>query len=235
VAIAGVANVGKSRLLNRLAGEERAIVTEIPGTTRDTLHAEISVAGVPILLLDTAGLRETEDPVEREGVRRSRDAIASSDLTLFLLDVSRPASEGDREAYREVADRPHLVVLNKADLPPAESGERFSGEGRRGGHRVSARTGEGVDALVGSVARIVGPGEGAILAQAPLTRARHRLAVSKAMSALDRGRAAAGEGMPLEFPAADVREAAFALAELLGEVAPEEVLDAVFGRFCVGK
>ncbi|HEX9205761.1 MAG TPA: tRNA uridine-5-carboxymethylaminomethyl(34) synthesis GTPase MnmE [Candidatus Deferrimicrobiaceae bacterium] len=235
VAIAGVPNVGKSRLLNRLAGEERAIVTEIPGTTRDYLHAEVSVGGVPVLLVDTAGLRESGDPVEREGVRRSRDVIASADLVLFLLDGARPAREGDREAYGEVAALPHLVVLNKADLPAAESGEEFAGEGRRALLRVSARTGEGVDALLAAVATEVGPGEGAILNQAPLTRARHRLAVEKAISALGRAVESSRAGMPLEFPAEDVREAAGALAELLGEVAPEEVLEAVFGQFCIGK
>jgi tRNA modification GTPase len=235
VAIVGVPNVGKSRLLNRLAGEERAIVTEIPGTTRDSLHAEVSVGGVPVLLVDTAGLRESGDPVEREGVRRSRDVIASADLVLFLLDGGRPAEEGDREAYREVSARPHLVVVNKSDLREEETGEGFTGMGRKGAVRVSARTGEGVEALVAAVAREVGPGEGAILGQAPLTRARHRLAVEKALSALARAGESARAGMPLEFPAEDVREAAAALAELLGEVAPEEVLDAVFGQFCVGK
>jgi tRNA modification GTPase len=235
VAIAGVANVGKSRLLNRLAGEERAIVAEMPGTTRDYLHAEVSAGGVPVLLVDTAGLRETGDPVEREGVRRSRDVIASADLVLFLLDGGRPAGEGDREAYREIAPRPHLVVLNKSDLPQAEAGVEFAGEGRKETVRVSARTGEGIEALVAAVAREVGPGESAILGQAPLTRARHRLAVEKALSALARAGESARAGMPLEFPAEDVREAAAALAELLGEVAPEEVLDAVFGQFCIGK
>ena len=235
VAIAGVANVGKSRLLNRMAGEERAIVTEIPGTTRDYLHAEVSVGGVPVLLVDTAGLRDTEDPVEREGVRRSRDVIASADLVLFLLDGGRPAEEGDREAYREIAARPHLLVLNKSDLEEAETGEGFAGEGRRETVRVSARTGEGIEALAAAVAREVVPGESAILAQAPLTRARHRLAVEKALSSLARAGESARAGMPLEFPAEDVREAATALAELLGEVAPEEVLDAVFGQFCIGK
>jgi tRNA modification GTPase len=235
VAIAGVANVGKSRLMNRLAGEERSIVTEVPGTTRDSLHAEVSVAGVPVLLVDTAGLRETGDPVEREGIRRARDVIASADLVLFLLDGSRRAEEGDRLAYREIADRPHLLVLNKADLAAAEAGEGFGGEGIRGVVQISARTGEGVAALVEAVAREVGPGESVILGQAPLTRARHRLAVETALSALARARESARAGLPLEFPAEDVREAAAALAGLLGEVAPEEVLDAVFGQFCVGK
>jgi len=235
VAIAGVANVGKSRLLNRLAGEERAIVAEIPGTTRDYLHADIILGGVPVALIDTAGLRETTDPVEREGVRRSLEIVRSADLLLFVLDGSRPAGEADRAAYVEVADRPHLVLVNKSDLAEAERGGRFAGAGKRGTFRLSAKTGEGVGDLVAAVARELVPEEGAIRAQAPLTRARHRRAVETAVSALSRAKAAAGEGLPLEFPAADVREAAGALAELLGEVAPEEVLDAIFGAFCIGK
>lgn len=235
VAIAGVANVGKSRLLNRLAGEERAIVAEVPGTTRDYLHADVSVGGVPVTLIDTAGLRETTDPVEREGVRRSRRIVATADLVLFVLDGSRPAGEEDRAAYEEIVDRPHLVLLNKSDLPSAEAGSGFAGAGQRGRLRVSAKTGEGIGGLRSSVALALAPGEGAIRSQAPLTRARHRLAVERALSALSRASVAAGEGLPLEFPAADVREAAGALAELLGEVAPEEVLDAIFSAFCIGK
>jgi tRNA modification GTPase len=235
VAIAGVANVGKSRLLNRLAGEDRAIVTEIPGTTRDYLHADIVVGGVPVAVIDTAGLRETPDPVEREGVRRSREIVASADLVLFVLDGSRPAGEEDRAAYEEIATRPHLVLLNKSDLAATEEGSRFAGEGKRGALRLSAKTGEGTGDLVAAVARELGPADGAIRAQAPLTRARHRRAVEAALSALSRAQDAAGEGLPLEFPAADVRDAAGALAELLGEVAPEEVLDAIFESFCIGK
>ena len=235
VAIAGVANVGKSRLLNRMAGEDRAIVTEIPGTTRDYLHADIVMGGVPVVLIDTAGLRETPDPVEREGVRRSREIVASADFVLFVLDGSRPAGEEDRAAYGEIALLPHLVLLNKSDLAGEEAGSRFTGAGKRGVVRLSAKTGEGIDDLVAAVALELAPADGAIRAQAPLTRARHRRAVETALSALSRASSAAGEGLPLEFPAADVREAAGALGELLGEVAPEEVLDAIFGTFCIGK
>jgi tRNA modification GTPase len=235
VVIAGVANVGKSRLLNRLAGEERAIVMETPGTTRDYLHADISIGGVPVTLIDTAGLRDTADPVEREGVRRSRAIVASADLVLFVLDGSRSAEAGDRSAYEEVASLPNLVLLNKSDLPAAEDGTGFAGAEKRGNLRLSAKSGEGIGELLAAVAREVAPPEGAIRTQAPLTRARQRLAVERALSALSRAKTAAGEGLPLEFPAADVREAADALAELTGEVAPEEVLDAIFGAFCVGK
>ena len=235
VAIAGVANVGKSRLLNRILGEERAIVTEIPGTTRDYLSGEVSLAGIPLRLVDTAGLRDASDPVEREGVRRSREIIASADLTLFVLDGSRRAHDGDLEAYREVADRPHLVLLNKRDLPAAEEGGRFRGPGRQGTIPLSAATGEGVGGLLRAVARHLAPEEDAIMAEAPLTRLRHVEAVRKADVALERAQEAAGKTLSVEFVASDVRNAAQALAELTGEIAPEEVLDAIFSAFCIGK
>jgi tRNA modification GTPase len=235
VAIAGVANVGKSRLLNRLLGEERAIVTEIPGTTRDYLSGEISLSGIPVRLVDTAGLRETEDPVEREGVARSRRIVAEADLTLFLLDGCRAAHEGDRRAYGEIAGRPHLLLLNKCDLPPVETGAAFCGEGRRNTLPVSAKTGEGTDALLREMARELAPEGMETLSEAPMTRLRHAAAVRRAVKALSRASRSAAQGMSLEFPAADVREAADALSELTGEIAPEEVLDAIFSTFCIGK
>ncbi|GAB4369148.1 MAG: tRNA uridine-5-carboxymethylaminomethyl(34) synthesis GTPase MnmE [Deltaproteobacteria bacterium] len=235
VAIAGVANVGKSSLLNRLLGEERAIVTEIPGTTRDYLSGEISLSGVPVRLVDTAGLRDASDPVEREGVRRSRRIVAESDLVLFLLDGSRPAYPGDEDAYREVAARPHLVLVNKNDLPAAESGERFSGAGFRGRISLSARTGKGIPDLLRRMAKEIVPGGGDILGEAVLSRLRQVEAVSRAREALARGREAARSGLPEECIAADLRDARQALAELTGEIAPEEVLDRIFSSFCIGK
>ncbi len=235
VAIAGVANVGKSKLLNRLLGEERAIVTEVPGTTRDYLSGDIVCGGIAVRLVDTAGLRETEDPVEREGVRRSREIVAGADLTLFLLDGSRPAHAGDAAAYAEVSGRPHVLLLNKSDLAPAETGARFDGSGRRGALAVSAKTGDGVDALLRTVARELLPASGAIMAEAPLTRLRHVEAARRADEALSRAAEAVRNGLPVECVAADAREAARALSELTGEIAPEEVLDAIFGSFCIGK
>lgn len=235
VAIAGVANVGKSSLLNRLLGEERAIVTDVPGTTRDYLSGEISLSGVPVRLIDTAGLRESEDPVEREGVRRSRRFVEESDLVLFLLDGSRPAHAGDEEAYREVAARPHLLLCNKQDLPAAEAGERFSGPGLRGRIALSAKTGEGIRELLDRMAAELIPEGGDILAEAMLTRLRQVEAVSRAREDLRRAAEAVKSGLPEECVAADLREASRALAELTGEIAPEEVLDRIFSSFCIGK
>ncbi len=235
VAIAGVANVGKSCLLNRILGEERAIVTEIPGTTRDYLSGEVSLSGIPLRLVDTAGLREAEDPVEQEGVRRSREIISAADLILFVLDGSRPAHEGDHDAYRDVADRPHLVLVNKQDLPVVQDGAPFLGSGKKGTVPVSAKTGEGIEGLLREIARDLAPEEGAIMAEAPLTRLRHLEAVRKADAALKRARDAAGNKLSLEFLASDIRDAAQALSELTGEIAPEEVLNAIFSSFCIGK
>jgi tRNA modification GTPase len=237
VAIAGVVNVGKSSLLNRLLGEERAIVTEIPGTTRDFLRGEAVLGGIPVRFVDTAGLRAALDPVEREGVRRSREAVAAADLVLFVLDGSRPALPADREAYAAVEGRPHLVVLNKSDLSAAESGGWFSGAGIVGRVAVSARTGGGIAELLEAVGRALlpreddagGPGD------APLTRIRHADAVDRADAALGRAEASAAAGLSEEFPALDVREASQALAELTGEIAPEEVLGEIFRSFCIGK
>jgi tRNA modification GTPase len=235
IAIAGVANVGKSSLLNRLLGEERAIVTEIPGTTRDYLSGEISLSGISLRLVDTAGIREPGDPVEREGVRRSRRIVGESDLVLFLLDGSRPARSADEEAYREVAERPHLLLCNKRDLPVAETGERLSGPGLRGRVALSAKTGEGISGLLERMAAELLPGGGDILAEAMLTRLRQAEAVSRAVEDLRRAAEAVRARMPEECVAADLREASKALAELTGEIAPEEVLDRIFSSFCIGK
>jgi tRNA modification GTPase len=234
VAIAGAANVGKSLLLNRILGEDRAIVTEVPGTTRDYLSAEIVLSGISIRVIDTAGLRETEDIVEKEGVRRSREIVASADLVLFVLDGSRDAREEDDAAYGEVEGRPHLVVMNKADLVHRGDGARFRGEGFRTALRLSAKTGAGFEALLTRMASEVVPEPGAA-SEVPLTRLRHVEAARRGGEALARAEEAAEKGMSLEFVAADVREAAQALAELMGEIAPEEVLDAIFGSFCIGK
>ena len=134
-----------------------------------------------------------------------------------------------------MAARPHILVLNKIDLPQAETGGGFSGEGKRGTMAVSARTGEGVEELMGAIARELVPEGNAASAEAPMTRLRHVAAARKAVEALSRASRAAGEGLSHEFPAADVREAAQALSELTGEIAPEEVLNSIFDSFCIGK
>lgn len=271
VALVGAVNVGKSRLLNAIVGFERAIVADLPGTTRDTLHADIDLHGVPVRLVDTAGLRDTDCVVEREGVRRTRDEIASADLLLFVVDGSRPPTVDETAVFDELAVRPHLLVVNKSDLPASpEATERWAsacpdsfvvshtnyspdslggadtGEGDAasiGGNFsgvpstfcVSAKTGEGVEALLAAVAASLAPTESELSGEAVLTRVRHVDAIRSAYTALARAEEAARSGLSHEFVADDLRLAAVALGELTGEITPDDLLDAIFSTFCVGK
>ncbi len=235
VVIAGVANVGKSHLLNRLLGEERAIVGPVPGTTRDYLTGESEIAGFPVRFVDTAGLRDTDDPVEAEGVRRSRQLVAVADLVLYVVDGSRPSDESELSAYAEVAAMPHLLLINKDDLPAAGHGDGFGGDGLKGTYRLSAKTGAGVEVLLSAMTAELFPSADLGREEAPLTRLRHREAVARSDEALARAGEAVSSGMPMECIGADVRDAATAMAELTGAIAPAEVLDAIFSSFCVGK
>lgn len=271
VALVGAVNVGKSRLLNAIVGFERAIVADLPGTTRDTLHADVDLHGVPVRLVDTAGLRDTDCVVEREGVRRTRDEIATADLLLFVVDGSRPPTADEMAAFAELAVRPHLLVVNKYDLPsspeatrrwasarpdsfvvphtnysPDSVGGVDTGKGDAasiGGNfscvpsifRVSAKTGKGVEVLLAAVATRLAPTESELSGEAVLTRVRHVDSVRSADAALIRAEVAARSGLSHEFVAADLRLAAAALGELTGEISPDDLLDAVFSSFCIGK
>lgn len=231
VALAGRPNAGKSTLLNALVGGERAIVTDVPGTTRDTLTERICVNGVSIVLTDTAGLRETDDPVERIGVSRARQAIAQADVLALVLDASVPFGAEDEEALGGLT--PQLLVLSKGDLP-ARVGEE---ELRRRfpdvpGVTVCAQTGEGMDALRAALAAFA-PEEAT--ESGALTQARHVEAALRACASLDDAVRAIAEGFPLDMAAIDLSAALDALGEITGETMRESVIDEVFSRFCVGK
>jgi tRNA modification GTPase len=220
VAIVGEPNVGKSSLFNALVGSARAIVTDVPGTTRDLVTEVLDVEGLRVTLVDTAGLRETQDPLEIEGVRRSRQALAISDLVLTVVDRSR-----DR---REVTEYKGLTVANKADLPAAwEPQDAIA---------VSARTGAGLDELR---RRIVAALDVDLLRDRPaITNVRHIALVERAHGALSRARAAAladGGAMSEEFVLADLSDARAALEEISGRRAPGDVLEHIFSKFCIGK
>lgn len=211
IAIIGAPNVGKSSLLNRLARSDVAIVSDIPGTTRDVIEVALDLGGYRVVLIDTAGLRETDDPIEREGVRRARARAEAADLRLLVINPGDPVPPMDTPRT--------LILLNKADL----------GEGR--GMAISALTGEGIDQLLDEISSHVAtrlePGE------APaLTRARHRLAVEEAADNLDR---ALLPGLPAELRAEDLRLALRALGRVVGAVDVEDLLDVIFLEFCIGK
>jgi tRNA modification GTPase len=231
--VVGRPNAGKSSLFNKLLARERAIVTSIAGTTRDTLEEELDLDGIPVRLVDTAGLRPVTDPVESEGVRRARQAREEADLVLLMLDGSRDPDPVELEAVEqgleETEAKRTVIVVNKLDL------ERKR-EGSRNPHqlmRVSALTGEGLDALRGALKeRLVGAGP---LEDPIITNARHAAALEGALAALDRAAQAHAAGVSEELVLEDLRQAMRRLGEICGEFTTEDLYDRIFSTFCIGK
>lgn len=236
--IVGKPNVGKSSLLNALARADRAIVTDIPGTTRDVLQEFIQVRGIPLNVLDTAGIRETGDVVEQLGVQKSRERMKRADLVLLVLDASRPLEPTDVELMEELRSSPSpvLAVLNKVDLPvrvDRKAVEQYLGKDRI--VEMVASQGKGVEELEDRIARMVFGGEVAGRDPAYLSNIRHIELVRKAREHLVSAARAAEEGFTLDVVAVDVRSAWEALGEIIGETASEQLLDQIFSRFCLGK
>ncbi|TXD34424.1 tRNA uridine-5-carboxymethylaminomethyl(34) synthesis GTPase MnmE [Lujinxingia vulgaris] len=238
VVILGATNAGKSTLFNTLHGTDRAIVTEIEGTTRDFLEEEIQLEGVALRLIDTAGLRETEDRVEAIGIERSRELGERADLLLRVIDRSRPLRAEEREALKGDlrSGRPVLLICNKSDLPDGRSDEDHT-LCARFDHRVDCALGAspalGTDALIDSLAalaRELTSGEGVLL-----SRARHLQGVIAAIDALARARQALEMEMEHELIAIDLREALDALGDITGKVRTDDILQRIFSEFCVGK
>jgi tRNA modification GTPase len=231
VVLAGRPNAGKSSLFNALLGEDRALVTAEPGTTRDALAERLDLEGMPVRLLDTAGLREAF-AVEALGVERARRELATADLVLWIVDGSRPRTDDDRAADRLVAEKPHVIALSKADLPAAAVA---TGE-LPGAIAVSAVTGEGLPALRAGLATALRDGRPAgAAAEALVTNGRHIEALGRAREAIVAARMGAGEGIPGELVAGDVRAALEALGEVTGEAVAPDLLERIFARFCIGK
>jgi tRNA modification GTPase len=225
VAIAGTPNVGKSSVFNALAGASRAIVADMPGTTRDLVTEVVDIDGLRVTLIDTAGLRESADAVESEGVVRARRALDVADLILLVVDRSRPAQPDE---FIQVQDNKRLIVANKADLPAAWV--------REDAVDVSALTGAGIGTLRERIAAAL---DVEMLSDRPaITNVRHIALVQRAHDALIRARAAAlasGGALSEEFVLADLQVARAALEEIAGRRTPDDVLEHIFARFCVGK
>jgi tRNA modification GTPase len=223
IAILGAPNVGKSSILNRLAQREAAIVSSIAGTTRDVIEVRMDIAGYPVTLADTAGLRATADEIEAEGVRRALARAEHADLKLLVFDGGRwPATDAETA---KLIDDECICVVNKADL--LREPEPVAVEGRAA-LKLSCKTGLGLEFLVTEVATAA---KGAMGGTEILTRARHRAAVEEAKAALDRARVA----RQLELKAEDLRLAVRAIGKIAGRVDVEEVLDLIFKEFCIGK
>jgi tRNA modification GTPase len=232
VVLVGSPNVGKSSLLNALAGADVAIVTPIPGTTRDRIAQSIQVGGIPLAVVDTAGLRPTADEVERLGIERTLDAVAQADVVLHIVDATHPAA--DEDVLRQVAAHarrgvPVLTVVNKIDLTgetPAVNASRIA---------LSARTGAGLDGLRAELLRIAGWSE-ATGEDVFLARARHLHALEGAREHLERAHEHAAQGdRQLELFAEELRLAAQRLGEITGEFTADDLLGRIFARFCIGK
>lgn len=235
VAIVGAPNVGKSSLFNALLNANRAIVTAIPGTTRDLLTERADIGGLSLSLVDTAGVRQTSDPVEQEGVSRARDALRVTDLALVVLDRTRPLNADDRELLDATANQRRLVALNKSDLPrAAEQGAQVFVDPRTAVLEISARTGAGLDDLVTAIAGTLGGTEPA-RDQPLVTNVRHAVLLERAKDSLSRAAVALEGNVPEEFPLADLQDAAQALQEITGQRTSDDLLRHIFERFCIGK
>jgi tRNA modification GTPase len=234
VAIAGKPNVGKSSLLNTLLKEDRAIVTETPGTTRDVIEEVLNIEGLPVRLLDTAGIRETGDRVEQIGIDLALGKISQADLVLFILDRSAPIDADDLRILAAVEGLNLLLVRNKSDLPDILSAPQLFH-----GYPVvdiSTRSGEGIAALRQLIySAFVSGGATDSREFIALSQARHRDALQKVIDALDRVSIGLGSSGLLEILSVDLRDALQAIGEVTGETTPDDVLDLIFSRFCIGK
>jgi tRNA modification GTPase len=227
--LAGQPNVGKSSLLNRLAGEDRAIVTAIPGTTRDALRETVHINGIPLHIVDTAGLRKANDEVEQIGIARSWQEIERADVVLHMLDARTGITDEDQaNAERFPAEVEQIRLYNKTDLAERQAGREVSSG--LVSLWLSAKTGEGMEALRQELLRVAGWQTGA--EDSFLARERHLVALRKAAAHLDEARNHIGQ---LELMAEELRLAQDALNEITGEFTPDDLLGEIFSRFCIGK
>jgi tRNA modification GTPase len=234
--IVGRPNVGKSSLLNCLLKEERAIVTAIPGTTRDVIEEVANIEGIPLRIMDTAGLRHARDAIEEEGVRRTRDCLAQADLAIWVLDGSEPLTAEDFDILPQVRPKKTVVAINKNDLA-----QRFSPGDLQGQIpeallvSISALHGSGIEGLKKGIQRLALNGRLESSAETILSNLRHKRAIEVARGALSEALSSLGANLSFEFITLDVREALDALGEIVGETTSGEVLDRIFEQFCIGK
>jgi tRNA modification GTPase len=264
LAIVGRPNVGKSSLFNRLVERERAIVTATPGTTRDLVTETVSLGGIPLKLVDTAGIRRALDEAESMGIKKSREALADADLVLVVLDASQPTSKEDEELLKQVAQRRAILVMNKADLASQSAAtasgidlsrtrmsaphgfEAISADSRAGApapHRTaphktvltSALTGEGVPELRVAILRETTGEAGTSAESGFLTNARHQSLVSHSLAGLNAAQVAVHNRVPHEMLLLDLYNALRPLDEITGATTNDDILNLIFSRFCIGK
>jgi len=231
-AIIGRPNAGKSSLLNQLLGHDRAIVSAIPGTTRDTIAETANIRGLPVVFIDTAGLREARDEIELEGVRRSRETLHQAEFILHVFDATEPLTEADQNYLTEFAAKQRILVRNKIDLParlhfpPGLKGPVVD---------VSCVTGQGIEPLKDAIKELAWSGEIRAEMLQVMINSRHQDALNRARAATLRTLAALRENQHLELVALDLRIAVNAVGEIVGQTTTEDLLDLIFSQFCIGK
>ncbi|HWY76750.1 MAG TPA: tRNA uridine-5-carboxymethylaminomethyl(34) synthesis GTPase MnmE [Verrucomicrobiae bacterium] len=231
-AIVGRPNAGKSSLLNQLLGHDRAIVSPIPGTTRDTIEETANIRGLPVVFVDTAGLREAGDAIEVEGMRRSREALGRADIVLHVLDVSEPLAKGEDSALAEFTGKSRILVRNKIDLSAQWKPDATPG---LSAVDVSCLTGQGIEALKDAIKEAVWKGEIRAEMLQVMINSRHQEALNRASAAFGRTVDLLKTDAALELAAFELRIAVNAVGEIVGKTTTEDLLDAIFSQFCIGK
>jgi len=231
-AIIGRPNAGKSSLLNQLLGRDRAIVSAVAGTTRDTISEEAQIRGIAVVFIDTAGLQESGDAIEREGIRRSRESLGQADLVLHVLDASEPLTTDDETYLAEFADKPRILVLNKSDLPNQLGQTKANGSPSVS---VCCLDGQGIEALKDAIRNRVWDGEITSEMLEVMINSRHQEALRRAGGSLQIAREQLRAGTPLDLVAVDLRIGTNAVGEIVGRTTTEDLLDSIFSTFCIGK
>lgn len=234
--ISGRVNVGKSSLLNRLLNEQRAIVTPVPGTTRDIIEATIYIEGLPFLLMDTAGIREVRGEVEKIGILVSEQKLKEADLSLILIDRSRPLNQDDLKILAKAQKEKSIIIINKIDLPPRINKDKLKSASKGIPMvNISALTGEGIDSLLGAIRNRVIDGDLDTASPSLAPNLRHKKALEEAMRFFKTASVNTREGSPMEIIAMDLNSGLEALEEITGEAGGEDLYDKIFSEFCLGK
>lgn len=233
--ILGKPNAGKSSLLNVLLGEERAIVTDIEGTTRDTLEESINLGGIVLNLVDTAGIRDTEDVVERIGVDKAKEAAGDADLVIYVADSSRELDENDQAIMKLIDKRRSIILLNKIDLEPAAAKEALKEYTQQEIIEISAKKGEGIDRLEKTIGQMFFQGKLDFNEEVYITNERHKQALMDSLNSLRQVKESINMGMPEDFYTIDLMNAYESLGNIIGESVGEDLIDTIFSEFCMGK
>ena len=232
VAIIGRPNAGKSSLLNQLLGHDRAIVSNIAGTTRDTISEEAQIRGIRVVFIDTAGLQETNDKVEQEGVKRTRTLLNQADLVLYVLDASEPLTEDSQTSLANLRNRKHILVLNKSDLPTVLDLKKIKNSKTVS---VSSINGDGIESLKETIQNSIWDGEITSEMFEVMINSRHQEALNRAKISLDTSIKQLQSGVELDLVSVDLRISTNAIGEIVGKTTTENLLDSIFSTFCIGK